>query len=91
MTMIFYVHTFLYHTARLDYFPLVGIPFNISGSEKECFFVFNYMDKIAEGQEEFQVRVYTLLTPQFAIDVRMARIIVVDDDCELIDNANNVV
>ena len=49
------------------------------------------MDKIAEGQEEFQVRVYTLLSPQFAIDVRMARIIVVDDDCELIDSANNVV
>lgn len=84
LTIVTIMFTLPYLTERLDYFPLVHIPFNISGAEKECFFVFNRMDSIVEGREEFQVRVYTLLTPELAIDVRMARIILEDDDCELI-------
>lgn len=72
-------------TAHLDFFPIVQVRFNITGSEKECFFIYNSKDGLAEGQEEFQVHVYTLLTPELAIDVRIARIILEDDDCELIN------
>ncbi|XP_064384002.1 uncharacterized protein LOC135332992 [Halichondria panicea] len=71
---------------RLDYFPLGYIFFNISDSERKCFFIYNYRDNLPEGREEFTVRVYTFFFRNFVIDVRTARVILEDDDSSVCAN-----
>ncbi len=71
-------------TERLDFFPVRFIFFNITDTERRCFFIYNYRDNLPEGREEFTVRVYTLFSERFATDVKTAQIILVDDDGECV-------
>ena len=71
---------FFFLSERLDFFPLRRASFTITGTEVRCFFIYNYRDNLIEPQEEFTVKVYTLVTDQFAVDFRTTRVILEDDD-----------